>query len=53
VIESGSTTPLGAIVIRPESIDVTIDGVSGNGSVGEPFSDGTYWSDGTGWLDEA
>ena len=34
-------------------IDVTIDGVSGNGSVGEPFSDGTYWSDGTGWLDEA
>jgi hypothetical protein len=53
VIQSGSTTPLGAIVIRPESIDVTIDGVSGNGSVGEPFSDGTYWSDGTGWLDAA
>jgi len=36
-------------VIRPESIDVVIDGVSG----GEPWSDGTLWSDGTGWAEAA
>ena len=43
VVLSGATTPLGEIVIRPESVDVVIDGVSG----GEPWSDGTLWSDGT------
>jgi hypothetical protein len=49
VVLSGATTPLGTIVIRPQSVNVTIDGVSG----GEPWSDGTLWSDGTGWLDAA
>jgi pectate lyase-like protein len=49
VVLSGATTPLGTIVIRPQSVNVTIDGVSG----GEPWSDGTQWSDGTGWLDAA
>jgi hypothetical protein len=49
VVLSGATTPLGAIVIRPQSVNVTIDGVSG----GEPWSDGTLWTDGTGWLDAA
>lgn len=29
VVLSGATTPLGAIVVRPDSPDVTIDGVSG------------------------
>jgi hypothetical protein len=46
---SGATTPLGAIVIRAQSVNVTIDGVGG----GEPWSDGTLWTDGTGWLDAA
>jgi Right handed beta helix region len=49
VVLSGATTPLGTIVIRPQSVNVTIDGVSG----GEPWSDGTLWSDGTGWLNAA
>jgi hypothetical protein len=49
VVLSGATTPLGTIVIRPQSVNVIIDGVSG----GEPWSDGTLWSDGTGWLDAA
>ena len=49
VVLSGATTPLGTIVIRPQSVNVTIDGVSG----GEPWSDGTLWTDGTGWLDAA
>jgi hypothetical protein len=46
VVLSGATMPLGAIVIRPESVNVIIDGVGG----GEPWSDGTLWTDGTGWL---
>jgi hypothetical protein len=29
VVLSGATTPLGSIVVRPDSPDVTIDGVSG------------------------
>lgn len=49
VVLSGATMPLGEIVIRPESINVTIDGVSG----GEPWSDGTLWTDGTGWSEAA
>jgi Right handed beta helix region len=49
VVLSGATTPLGAIVIRAQSINVTIDGVGG----GEPWSDGTLWTDSTGWLDAA
>jgi hypothetical protein len=49
VVLSGATSPLGEIVIRPESIDVVIDGVSG----GDPWSDGTLWSDGTGWAEAA
>jgi hypothetical protein len=46
VVLSGVTTPLGTIVVRAQSVNVTIDGVSG----GEPWSDGTVWTDGTGWL---
>jgi hypothetical protein len=46
VVLSGATTPLGAIVIRPQSINVIINGVMG----GQPWSDGTLWTDGTGWL---
>jgi Pectate lyase superfamily protein/Right handed beta helix region len=46
IVLSGATTPLGAIVIRPQSINVTINGVMG----GQPWSDGTLWTDGTGWL---
>jgi hypothetical protein len=46
IVLSGATTPLGGIVIRPQSINVTIDGVMG----GQPWSDGTRWTDGTGWL---
>jgi hypothetical protein len=46
VVLSGATMPLGAIVVRPQSINVIIDGVMG----GEPWSDGTLWTDGTGWL---
>jgi hypothetical protein len=49
VLSSGATTPLGAIVIRPESTNVIINGVSG----GQPWSDGTLWSDGTGWAEAA
>jgi Right handed beta helix region len=49
VVLSGATTPLGAIVIRAQSVNVTIDGVGG----GEPWSDGTLWTDSTGWLDAA
>jgi len=49
VVLSGATTALGEIVVRPESIDVVIDGVSG----GEPWGDGTLWSDGTGWAEVA
>jgi hypothetical protein len=49
VVLSGATMPLGEIVIRPGSINVIIDGVSG----GEPWSDGTLWSDGTGWAEAA
>lgn len=51
VIETGATSPLGAIVVRPQSLDVAIDGVSGQSSIGEPFADGTFFTDGTGWLD--
>ncbi len=46
VVLSGATTPLGGIVIRPQSINVIINGVMG----GQPWSDGTLWTDGTGWL---
>jgi hypothetical protein len=46
VVLSGATMPLGGIVIRPQSINVIIDGVMG----GQPWSDGTLWTDGTGWL---
>jgi hypothetical protein len=46
IVLSGATTPLGAIVIRPQSMNVTINGVMG----GQPWSDGTLWTDGTGWL---
>jgi hypothetical protein len=49
VVLSGATMPLGEIVIRPASINVSIDGVIG----GEPWSDGTRWSDGTGWAEAA
>jgi Right handed beta helix region len=49
VVLSGATTPLGAIVIRAQSVNVTIDGVGR----GDPWSDGTLWTDGTGWLDAA
>jgi len=49
VLLSGATTPLGVIVIRPESTNVVIDGVSG----GQPWSDGTLWADGTGWAEAA
>ena len=49
VVLSGATTPLGGIVIRPQSLNVEIDGVGG----GEPWSDGTSWSDGTGWTEAA
>ena len=46
VVLSGATTPLGTIVVRGQSVNVTIDGVNG----GESWSDGTLWTDGTGWL---
>jgi hypothetical protein len=46
IVLSGATTPLGGIVIRAQSINVTIDGVMG----GQAWSDGTRWTDGTGWL---
>jgi hypothetical protein len=49
VVLSGATMPLGGIVIRPASINVIIDGVTG----GEPWSDGTRWADGTGWAEAA
>jgi hypothetical protein len=49
VVLSGATTALGAIVIRPLSVNVIIDGVGG----GESWSDGTLWTDGTGWLSAA
>jgi hypothetical protein len=49
ILLSGATTPLGQIVIRPESTNVIIDGVSG----GQPWSDGTLWTDGTGWAEAA
>jgi Right handed beta helix region len=49
VVLSGATTPLGGIVIRPASVNVIIDGVTG----GEPWSDGTLWADGTGWAEAA
>ncbi|HSA82273.1 MAG TPA: right-handed parallel beta-helix repeat-containing protein [Geminicoccaceae bacterium] len=49
VVLSGSTMPLGEIVIRPASVNVIIDGESG----GEPWSDGTFWADGTGWAEAA
>ena len=49
VVLSGATMPLGEIVIRPASVNVIIDGVSG----GEPWSDGTFWADGTGWAEAA
>ena len=29
IVLSGATTPLGAIVVRPESVNVVIDGVGG------------------------
>jgi hypothetical protein len=29
VVLSGATTPLGAIVVRPESVNVVIDGIGG------------------------
>lgn len=53
VVLSGATTPLGGIVVRLESINVTIDGVSGSGVLGTAFADGTFWTDATGWLDDA
>jgi hypothetical protein len=49
VVLSGATSPLGEIVIRPASINVTINGVGG----GEAWSDGTLWADGTGWVEAA
>jgi hypothetical protein len=49
ILLSGATTALGEIVIRPESTDVIINGVSG----GQPWSDGTLWADGTGWAEAA
>jgi hypothetical protein len=49
VVLSGATMPFGEIVIRPGSVNVIIDGVSG----GEPWSDGTLWADGTGWAEAA
>lgn len=49
VVLSGATSPLGEIVIRPQSVNVTINGVGG----GEPWSDGTLWTDGTGWAEAA
>ena len=49
IVLSGATMPLGTIVIRPQSVNVIIDGVVG----GEPWSDGTRWTDGTGWLEAA
>ncbi len=49
ILLSGATMPLGEIVIRPESVSVIIDGVSG----GQPWSDGTLWTDGTGWAEAA
>jgi hypothetical protein len=53
VVLSGASTPLGTIVIREASIDVTIDGVSSSGIAGEPFADGSRWSDATGWIEAA
>lgn len=49
VVLSGATSPLGEVVVRPESVGVVIDGVSG----GEPWADATLWSDGTGWAEVA
>jgi hypothetical protein len=49
VVRSGATSPLGEIVVRPASVGVVIDGVSG----GEPWADATLWSDGTGWAEVA
>jgi hypothetical protein len=49
IVLSGATSPLGGIVIRPASVNVIINGVTG----GEPWSDGTRWSDGTGWAEAA
>jgi hypothetical protein len=49
ILLSGATTPLGEIVIRPESTNVIIDGVTS----GQPWSDGTLWTDGTGWAEAA
>ena len=49
VVLSGATSPLGGIVIRPASINVTINGLGG----GEAWSDGTLWADGTGWVEAA
>lgn len=49
VVLSGATSPLGTIVVRPESISVTIDGIVSS----QRWADGTLWTDGTGWLDAA
>lgn len=49
VVLSGATSPLGDIVVRPQSVNVTINGVSG----GAAWSDGTLWADGTGWAEAA
>jgi hypothetical protein len=50
---SGATTPLGTIVVRAPSINVTIDGISSSGITGQPFADGGHWSDATGWVEAA
>jgi hypothetical protein len=49
ILLSGATMPLGMIVIRPESTNVVINGLSG----GLFWSDGTLWTDGTGWAEAA
>lgn len=53
VFLSGATMPLGTIVVRQASINVTIDGISSSGIAGEPFADGSHWSDATGWAEAA
>ncbi len=49
ILLSGATMPLGMIVIRPQSTNVVINGLSG----GLFWSDGTLWTDGTGWTEAA
>jgi len=53
VVLSSASNPLGEIVVRSRSIDVTIDGIAGSGVFGDAFADSTFWTDATGWLDAA